>query len=106
MILLDELCSGTNPTEGEEVFVLVLQLLERLHPTAFVTTHYLEFARNVEDSPPVMNMQFLRVEMDDLQESTYQFVPGVAATSLASVMAERMGVTLERLTRIIAKRNG
>ena len=106
MILLDELCSGTNPAEGEEVFVLVLQLLERLHPTAFVTTHFLEFARTLEDSAPIECLQFLKVEMDASQTSTYQFLPGVADTSLAAVMAERMGVTLDRLTRIIDKKRG
>ncbi|MEM8932874.1 MAG: DNA mismatch repair protein, partial [Acidobacteriota bacterium] len=42
MVILDELCSGTNPSEGEEVFSLVLRLLERVRPVVFVTTHFLD----------------------------------------------------------------
>ena len=30
LVILDELCSGTNPSEGEEIFLLVLSLLEEL----------------------------------------------------------------------------
>ena len=40
MVLLDELCSGTNPSEGEEIFELVITLLAELEPQAFITTHF------------------------------------------------------------------
>lgn len=97
MVILDELCSGTNPSEAIEVFSLVLRLLELKGPTAFITTHFLDFARDLERRPPIGSLAFLQVEIDARQQSTYQFVPGVAATSLAAAMARRLGVTYEEL---------
>ncbi|MDX1382442.1 MAG: DNA mismatch repair protein [Thermoanaerobaculia bacterium] len=101
MVVLDELCSGTNPSEGVEVFAMVLRLLDRVKPTAFVTTHFLDFARSLEASPPVPALDFLQVELDDEQSSTYQFVAGVAPTSLAALTAARLGVTFDRLSGLV-----
>ena len=44
MILLDELCSGTNPSEAVEIVSLVLDLLRGLQPIGFITTHFLDYA--------------------------------------------------------------
>ena len=101
MVVLDELCSGTNPSEGVEVFAMVLELLQRVEPRAFVTTHFLDFARSLEEKPIIENLEFLQVEIDDQMISTYQFVEGVATTSLANLTAERLGVTFERLSTMI-----
>ncbi|MEE2778715.1 MAG: DNA mismatch repair protein, partial [Acidobacteriota bacterium] len=97
MVVLDELCSGTNPSEGVEVFAMVLRLLDRVKPTAFVTTHFLDFARGLAETPPVPALEFLQVQLDEEQSSTYQFAEGVAPTSLAALTAARLGVTFERL---------
>ncbi|HVR29477.1 MAG TPA: DNA mismatch repair protein [Thermoanaerobaculia bacterium] len=102
MVVLDELCSGTNPSEGIEVFAMVLRLLRHVHPTAFVTTHFLDFARSLVEHPPIDGLEFLQVELDAEQSSTYQFVPGVAPTSLAALTAARLGVTFDRLSALIA----
>lgn len=104
LVILDELCSGTNPSEGVEVFTLVLQLLEEVQPTAFVTTHFLDYARSLSDNPVIAGLEFLQVEVDSQLRSTYQFVPGVANTSLAAVTAERLGVTFESLAGAIRRR--
>ena len=101
MVILDELCSGTNPSEGVEVFSMVLQLLRQVQPTAFVTTHFLDFARSLESEPVVDGLEFLQVEIDDDLASTYQFSAGVAATSLAAITAKRLGVTFENLSKVI-----
>ncbi|RMH20497.1 MAG: DNA mismatch repair protein [Acidobacteria bacterium] len=104
MVIFDELCSGTNPSEGIEVFALVLKLLERQQPVAFISTHFLDYARELEADPPVPRLEFLQVEVDDGDRSTYQFIPGVAKTSLAAVMAERLGVTFGELSKLIERR--
>lgn len=104
MVILDELCSGTNPSEGIEVFSLVLRLLERLGPLAFISTHFLDYARQLAEEAPVEGLEFLQVDVDAEQHSTYQFVPGVAETSLAAVMARRLGVTYEELAEAIDRR--
>lgn len=101
MVLLDELCSGTNPSEGEEIFELVVSLLAKLRPQAFITTHFLALAKRLDREKPVAGLRFLQVELDAAQRPTYQFVEGVAATSLASQAAARLGVTREELSSLI-----
>lgn len=104
LVLMDELCSGTNPSEAVEIFLMVLELLEKLDPVALITTHFLDFARRLEAEPPIAALEFLQVEMREGQRSSYQFLPGVAPTSLASSTARRLGVTLEELSRLIRGR--
>jgi DNA mismatch repair protein MutS2 len=101
LVILDELCSGTNPSEGEDIFELVVSLLAELEPQAFITTHFLQFASRLESTPPVARLEFLQVELDAHQTPTYGFVPGVATTSLAERTAERLGVTREALRVLV-----
>ena len=100
MVVLDELCSGTNPSEGEEIFELVVSVLTRLRPQGFVTTHFLTFAARLEHEGTIDDLRFVQVELDAEQRPTYQFVPGVARTSLARRAASRLGVTREELVAL------
>lgn len=101
MVILDELCSGTNPSEGEEIFELVVQMLTKLSPQAFITTHFLAFAARLERERSIADLRFLQVELGAEQRPTYQFVPGVARTSLAAHAASRLGVTRDQLLSLI-----
>jgi DNA mismatch repair protein MutS2 len=106
VVVLDELCSGTNPSEGEEIARLVLSLLPELGVQAFVTTHLLQFAARLANEQPIGGISFLQVELDPLERPTYRFVAGVARTSLAAKTAARLGVTREELLeRIASKRS-
>jgi DNA mismatch repair protein MutS2 len=105
VVFIDELCSGTNPSEAAEIISMVLRLLRKLSPHAFITTHFLDLAKNLEDDPPIGDLEFLQVEIDERQASTYQFVPGVATTSLAVGTAQRLGVDFERLAQAIDERS-
>lgn len=104
LVVLDELCSGTNPSEGEEIASLVLSLLPELGVRAFITTHLLQFAVRLSAEGRVPSLEFLQVELDEREQSTYRFVPGVARTSLANKTAARLGVTREELVARIAKK--
>ncbi len=101
MVILDELCSGTNPSEGEEIFELVVRMLTRLAPQAFITTHFLAFAARLERERSIEDLRFLQVELGPEQRPTYQFAPGVATTSLAGHAAARLGVTRDELLSLI-----
>jgi DNA mismatch repair protein MutS2 len=103
MVMLDELCSGTNPSEGEDIFELVLGLLAELEPQAFISTHFLQLAARIAKSPPTPRLSFLQVELDKHQWPTYGFVPGVAETSLAHRTAARLGVTREELLALVER---
>ena len=103
LVILDELCSGTNPSEGEDIFQLVVSLLAELEPQAFITTHFLQFASRLERERPVARLEFLQVELDGYDNPTYGFVPGVASTSLAERTAERLGVTRAALRELVER---
>lgn len=101
LVLLDELCSGTNPSEGEQIFELVVRMLTQLAPQAFITTHFLAFAQRLQQSSDIPHLEFMQVELNEQRRATYQFVPGVATSSLAAHTAERLGVTGEQLSALI-----
>ena len=104
LVLMDELCSGTNPSEATRIVLMVLELLREVRPVAVITTHFLDFGRQLAAEPPVAGLQFLQVAMNEDETSTYQFVPGVAPTSLASATARRLGVDREQLRRLLHRR--
>jgi len=104
LVIMDELCSGTNPSEGEEIFHLVVDLLSELAPQAFITTHFLRFAAELERDRPLPGLGFLQVELDAHNEPTYGFVGGVAKTSFAGKTAERLGVTRDALEALVREK--
>ncbi|MCC7538177.1 MAG: DNA mismatch repair protein, partial [Deltaproteobacteria bacterium] len=99
--ILDELCSGTNPMEGEAIFEMVVSLLPRLSPQVFVSTHFLGMAARLARDRPVESLTFLQVELDAEERPTFQLVPGVATTSLAHKLAARLGVTEGKLDALV-----
>ena len=102
LVLLDELCSGTNPTEGEQIVEMVLRLLGEFELEAYVTTHFLRFAQRLDQDPEDLRLRFLQVQLDGDDNPTYQFVPGVAQSSLAGRTAQRLGVSRSELARLVA----
>ncbi len=104
LILLDELCSGTNPSEAVEIVETVLRMLQRLEPVALVTTHFLDFAAELQRDPLVGSLRFLQAEVADGSGPTFRFVPGVASTSLAVGTARRLGINFDELERKLADR--
>jgi DNA mismatch repair protein MutS2 len=103
MVILDELCSGTNPSEGEEIFELVVKMLTRLKPQAFITTHFLAFAARLEKERKIADLRFIQVDLGPDERPTYQFAPGVARTSLAGQAAARLGVTGDQLLSLVER---
>jgi len=101
LVLVDELCSGTNPAEAEELFRMVLALLLELSAHAFVTTHFLEFASRLEAAQTLPGLEFLRVGLDPDNRPTYRFEPGVAPSALAQATARRLGVTETELASLV-----
>ena len=104
LVLLDELCSGTNPSEAVEIVETVLRMLQQIDPVAFVTTHFLDFATHLQSEPLMESLRFIQAEVDLDKGATYRFLPGVASTSLAVGTARRLGITFEELERKLAKR--
>ena len=106
LILIDELCAGTNPSEAIEIVDTVLRLLTMLEPVALVTTHFLDFAAEQRrvNREASNGLQFLQAEVDAERGPTFQFMEGVAATSLAVGTAHRLGVAFEELRQRLTER--
>lgn len=106
VVVLDELCSGTNPSEGEEIFLLVIELLAMLRPQVWLSTHFLQLAHRLQDESLAGKhpyLRFLQVVLDGEDHPTYQFKPGVANTSLARQTAARLGVTRSELLNLVRR---
>ncbi len=103
LVILDELCSGTDPSEGEEIFKLVLSLLGELRARVFVATHFLAFTRRLARDQGSLRLSFLQVEIDAALTPTHRFVPGVAGSSLARQTAARLGVTASDLRALVRR---
>jgi DNA mismatch repair protein MutS2 len=101
-VLLDELCSGTNPAEAHELIELVVELLAQLGTHAFISTHFLDLASRLQQQHAGA-MAFLQVEIDPERRPTYRVVPGVATSSLARETATRLGITRAELLELAAK---
>jgi DNA mismatch repair protein MutS2 len=105
LVILDELCSGTNPSEGEEIFRMLLELLHELEHEVHITTHFLSFAHSLQSEAAALGLTFFQVELDAEEQPTYRFIPGVASTSLAHQTAKRLGVTRDQLRELIRRRS-
>ena len=104
LVLLDELCSGTNPSEAIEIVEMVLRLLRQIEPYALVTTHFLDFAAQLRNRSESDGLAFLQAEIDEDSGATFRFIPGVATTSLAVGTAKRLGLTFDELERVLEHR--
>jgi DNA mismatch repair protein MutS2 len=78
-------------------------MLRKLRPHAFISTHFLGFAARLEEEKKIEGLRFLQVELGADHEPTYQFVRGVAKTSLAGQTAARLGVTGEQLAQLVER---
>ncbi|GAB4822194.1 hypothetical protein N2152v2_009240 [Parachlorella kessleri] len=89
LVLLDEVGSGTDPTEGA---ALAAALLDRLHASAaltYATTHHAELKELASTTPGFVNAS---VEFDVATlKPTYRLQWGVAGESNALAVAEGLG---------------
>ena len=103
MVILDELCSGTNPSEGEEIFELVVRMLTRLAPQAFITTHFLAFARGSSGSATSRTCASCRSSSVRSTSRRTSSRRASRTTSLAGHAAARLGVTRDQLIALIER---
>ncbi len=90
LVLLDELGSGTDPTEGMGIAVAILEELRRKKCLFLATTHYpeiKEYARKTE------NLQNARMDFDrENLKPLYQLQIGEAGISCAFHIAQKLGL--------------
>ena len=95
LVIMDELGSGTDPTEGMGIAVAILEELAKSGALYLVTTHYPEVKQYAQKKEGVVNarMTFDKESLKPL----YQLVIGEAGESCAFHIAKRLGMPADML---------
>lgn len=98
-VILDELGSGTDPTEGMGIAIAILEELRKSEALFLVTTHYPEVKEYAAHTKDIENA---RMAFDkETLSPTYQMIIGEAGESCAFFIADRLGMPNEMLKTAI-----
>ena len=97
LVLLDELGSGTDPTEGSAFAMAVIDYLKDKKCKSIITTHYSEVKAHGynEEGIETASMEF---DVNTLSP-TYKLLLGIPGESNALTIAKRLGVSEEVIDR-------
>ncbi len=97
LVIMDELGSGTDPTEGMGIAIAILEELKKSGALYLVTTHYPEVKNYAKNEEGVINarMTFDKESLKPL----YQMVIGEAGESCAFYIAKKLGMPGAMLKR-------
>uniref|UniRef100_UPI004056D670 endonuclease MutS2 n=1 Tax=Acetatifactor sp. TaxID=1872090 RepID=UPI004056D670 len=94
-VIMDELGSGTDPTEGMGIAIAILEELKKSGTIFLVTTHYPEVKEYAAKAEDIVNAR-MAFDKETLCP-TYQMVIGEAGESCAFYIADRLGMPGEML---------
>lgn len=94
-VIMDELGSGTDPTEGMGIAIAILEELRKSGAIFLVTTHYPEVKEYAAKAEDIVNAR-MTFDKETLRP-TYQMIIGQAGESCAFYIADRLGMPAEML---------
>ncbi len=94
-VIMDELGSGTDPTEGMGIAIAILEELKKSGAIFLVTTHYPEVKEYAAETAEIVNAR-MAFDKETLRP-TYQMIIGEAGESCAFYIADRLGMPDEML---------
>lgn len=104
LVIMDELGSGTDPTEGMGIAISILNELKKRGALFLVTTHYPEVKQYAEKEPGIVNAR-MTFDKDNLKP-LYQLVIGEAGESCAFYIAQRLGMPTSMLRYAVQEAYG
>ena len=90
LVIMDELGSGTDPTEGMGIATAILEELRKSGANFLVTTHYPEIKEYAAKHEGIINAR-MTFDRETLMP-TYRMVIGEAGESCAFYIADRLGM--------------
>lgn len=90
IILIDEICSGTDPSEGAALAEALLKYFVEKRAFCVVTTHFGDLKNLALDGNSFENAS-VRFDSETLKP-TYHFVQGISGSSNAITIAENLGL--------------
>ena len=94
-VIMDELGSGTDPTEGMGIAIAILEELRKSGASFLVTTHYPEVKEYAAKTEGILNAR-MAFDKETLRP-TYQMFIGEAGESCAFYIADRLGMPNDML---------
>lgn len=93
LILIDEICSGTDPAEGSALARALLQYFVEKKSFCVVTTHFGELKNLAVEKKGFENAS-VRFDTETLKP-TYHFTQGISGSSNAITIAENLGLNTQ-----------